>query len=260
MSLPAAADTRGDMRTGSGPTCRVRTRGAAQSRCAGRHWLPRALLLTLALALCPSLPGLAASVELELWCDLDPIVQEGAGQDIGPLDRQEAIRRLLEEARSALSAMVYGFDFVYTPSDAARSVGEVFELTPHGTIPWGDQRLTVADTRLEGHRLRALIRYELTAEQQSWRQAWQTGTIPKAAGEGTGNVFLGYRERETAMVNAIKESIRNHLRPRLLNKPREVRGELLLWDLTGTYVAAGEYHTRLVTRLRLTSVLPYLLY
>lgn len=254
------------MGTGTRKTCPLPATRAGRRACVRRRTpLGPPFLLALAIALLAfallAPPAVrAASVELELWCDLDPIVQEGAGQDTGPLDRQEAIRRLLEEARTTFSAMVYGLAFVYTPSDAARSVGEVFELTPHGTIPWGDLRLTVVDTRLVGDRLHALIRYELTAEQQSWREAWQTGTIAKAAGEGTGNVFLGYRERETAMVNALKESIRSHLRPRLPNKPREVRGELLLWDLKGTYVTAGEYHTRLVTRLRLTSVIPYLLY
>jgi hypothetical protein len=240
------------------PKCRSRTDTAARRGRPPGEALASVLALALALLL-PAL-GHAASVELELWCDLDPIVQEGVGQDTGPLDREEAIHRLLAEARTTLSAMVYGFSFVYTPSDASRSVGEVFDLTPRDLIPWGDGRLTIADTRLAGDRLHALIRYELSAEQQSWRDAWQSGTIPKAGGEGTGNVFLGYRERETAMTNALKESIRNHLRPRLLNKPREVRGEILLWTVTGTYVTAGEYHTRLVTRLRLTSVIPYLVY
>ena len=63
-----------------------------------------------------------------------------------------------------------------------------------------------------------------------------------------------------AMANAVKEAIRSYLRPRLLNKPREVRGELLLWELSATYLAAGEYHTRVVTRLRIDSVIPYRLY
>jgi hypothetical protein len=202
----------------------------------------------------------AEAIELELWCDLDPIVQEGAAQGVARLDPEEAVRRLLEEARTTISGMLYGYAFVYTPSDESRSVGEVFELEPRDQIPWGDLRLSVADTRLEDDRLHALIRYELSPEQRSWRDAWRTGSVAKAAGVGSANAFLGYRERGTALTNAIKESIRSYLRPRLPNKPREVRGELLLWDVAATYMSAGEYHTRVVTRLRVASVLPYLLY
>jgi len=199
-------------------------------------------------------------IELELWCDLDPIVEEGPGKDVGPLDPAEAVTRLLEEARTILSGMVYGYTFAYTPSDESRRVAESFELHTRAEIPWGDPALRVADTRLEGDRLHVLIRFSLTPEQQAWREAWQSGVVPRSSGNGSGNVFLGYRERGTALTNAVKESIRNHLRPRVPNKPREVVGEALLWDVAGTYIEAGEYHTRIVTRLRVGTVTPYRVY
>lgn len=223
--------------------------------------LPRRLILPLLALLCP-LSAVAAGdrIELELWCDLDPIVQEGAGKDVGPIDPDEAIRRMLDEARTIVSAMVYGCGFSYTPSDEARRVDERFDLTPRAEIPWGDPRLTVASTRMEERRLHALFRYELGAEQQAWRAAWQSGSVAKAAGEGIGNVFLGQVERGKALTEAIKESIRNHLRQRVPNKPHEVRGELLLWEVPGTYIDAGAYHTRVVTRLRIAEVTPYKIY
>jgi hypothetical protein len=216
-------------------------------------------LALLVLAASP-LSAAASRIELELWCDLDPIVQEGAGSSALPIEPEEAIRRLLEEARAILSGMVYGYTFSYTPSDQAREVAESFELTPRAEIPWGDPALRVAGTRLEEHRLRAVFRYELTPDQSDWRAAWQSAGVSKAGGEGRGNVFLGYRERHAALADAVKESIRNHLRPRVLNKPREVRGEVLLWEVPGTYATAGEYHTRVVTRLRIASIIPYRVY
>jgi hypothetical protein len=226
----------------------------SRARCLGP------LLLLLSLLLPAAAHAAADRIELELWFDLDPIVQEGAGQDVAPLAPETAVRRLLEEARVIVSGMVYGYAFSYTPSDEARQVAERFDLTPRAEIPWGDPALRVAGTRLDGHRLHVLIRYELSPDQRDWRDAWRSGVVDKAAGEGTGNMFKGYAERVTALTNALKESVRNHLRPRVLNKPREVVGEILIWDVPGTYVDSGAYHTRVTTRLRVNALTPYRVY
>lgn len=172
-------------------------------------------------------------------------------------DPEAAVLTLLEEARYVLSGMVYGFRFTYTPSDETRRVPEVFVLDAVAQIEPGDPALTVPATRLQDTRLEALFRYTLAPEQRQWRGAWSGGTVAKAGGVGTGSLFLGQSERLTALRNAVKDSIRNHLRPMVLNKPREVSGDLLLWEVGPTRAAAGTYTTRVVTRLRVRSLLPY---
>jgi len=217
------------------------------------------LAVLLALLAARGVPAVEAErVDLELWCDLDPIVQEGSAA--GSLSREEALRRLLEEARTVLSGMIYGYSFVYTPSDESRKVAETFRLTARAEIPWGDERLSVAGTRLDSSRLYALFRYKLDPEQEAWRTAWQSGAASKASGTGTGNVFLGYHERTAALYDAVKEAIRGYLRPGVPNKPREVRGELLLWEVPGTTMSSGEYRTRVVIRLRIAALTPYRVY
>ncbi len=63
--------------------------------------------------------------------------------------------------------------------------------------------------------------------------------------------------KRRSLEEAFKEAIRNHLRPVLFNKPREVRGELLLWQAPRVVVEAGDYLTAAAVKLRLQEVRPY---
>ncbi len=216
-----------------------------------------ALLPAICLLACAH-PAVAVNerLEVELWIDLEPVVV-AEGDEEYPLSRRTAVTRLLEEARTVISSMVYGYAFVYTPSDVIHRVQEVFGLEPLAEIVWGDPGLRVRQTRVLGTRLHAVIDYALADHQQVRRDSWSSGVIPRASGVGSGNVFLGFSERRTAFENAIKEAIRAHLRPRVFNKPREVRGEVLLWDTPSTHVASGEYFTRLNVKIRITDIVPY---
>ena len=199
-------------------------------------------------------------LEVELSLDLDPVVQEPGFAASGRMDVQDATQHLLGEARWILSGMIYGFHFDYTPADGSRRVEESFRLEPLAQIPWGDSALSVGSTLLDDRRLTVLFRYRLSEEQETRRQAWASATVEKAGGTGTANVFLGYAQRTVALENALKESVRAYLRPRLLNRPREARGLLVLWEVAQTRIWAGEYHTRVVTHLKMDDIIPYRVY
>jgi hypothetical protein len=216
---------------------------------------------------CPSLvllscllvvPGLAAQTELlrvRPWCELEPFVRVGA--DDYPLSRETAARRVLEEGRILFSAMVYGYTFVYTPSDAARHVEEIFELTPVAEIPWGSERLRVGETAVEGKRLTSRLSYGLSQPEALRRASWSSSALPLSTGVGQGSLFKGYTEKQTALANAMKDAVRNHLRTRILNKPREVRGDVVLWEDPMTIVKAGVYITTAKVKLRIREIVPY---
>lgn len=197
-----------------------------------------------------------ARLEIELWINLEPVVTE-ENDDEYPLSQEAAARKLLEEARRIVSSMVYGCTFVYTPADSAHRVAEVFDLLPVAEVAWGDPGLTVRQTRVVGTRLYAVVDYALVEFQQSRREAWSSGAIPRSTGMGSANVFLGHGERITAFENAMKEAVRGYLRPREPNKPREVRGEVLVWDSPNTQMSAGEYTTRVTIKLRIDEIIPY---
>jgi hypothetical protein len=192
-----------------------------------------------------------------LWCELEPLIQS-EGQEY-PLPREEARRRLLEEARGVFSAMIYGYRFRYTPGDETRGVAEEFVLLPVAEISWGDPHLRIVDAWTEGSRLYAKLEYELQPFQEDRRRAWGSTAVPTATGLGESSMFPGPAPQSKArsLQAAFREAIRNHLRPIRFNKPREVTGEILLWTPPAVVIEAGAYQTRIEVKLRVLEIRDY---
>jgi hypothetical protein len=195
-------------------------------------------------------------LELEVWCELEPMIQES---DAYPLSADAARQRVLEEARTLLSVMIYGARFSYTPPDAQRRQAEQFLLTPVAELAWGDPRLRIAEAEVREARLYARVRYDLQDFQAARRRAWQSNAIPTAGGTGHASLFAAAAPtgKRRSLEEALKESVRGHLRPVLFNKPREVRGELLLWEAPRVIVDAGDYLTLVNVKLHVREIRPY---
>jgi hypothetical protein len=191
---------------------------------------------------------------LDLWTELEPMIMEGEEHPVSPTTAAE---RMLEEARILLSAMIYGYRFVYTPSDVLRGVEELFELIPIAEIPWGDPRLEILFTERQGNRLQAKIAYGLVEHQRNRRSAWASNMIPLSGGTGAESVFQGQSARMDAYRDAVKQAIKEYARARFLNKPKELRGDVLLWGEPYTVISQGAYTTQVSVKLRLASHTPY---
>ncbi len=218
------------------------------------------LLLAVTLLLAATwLPALDTDPILtgEFWVELDPFVE--SGQD-SRLSREEAHTRILEEARFVFSGMIYGFKFVYTPSDATRKVAELFTFEPVAQIPWGDPALSVADVRIDGNLLRAYVRYIPTDHQLRWLKMMQSNIYSDATGWGQASMFAGRAAKYRAMEEAAKEAIRAHLRPRIYNKPKEVRGSVVFAEAPYVLIDAGEYKAKVTVKIDVDEIIPYRLY
>ncbi len=219
--------------------------------------LALAALLLLLLLPASSLQATAYDqLELEVWCELEPMIQES---DDYPLSDAAARQRVLEEARTLLSAMIYGVRFSYSPADARRRQAEEFQLSPVAELQWGDPRLQIAEAEVRDARLYARVRYDLQDFQAARRRAWQSNAIPTAAGIGRASLFAASAPagKRRSLEEAFKEAVRNHLRPVLFNKPREVSGELLLWQAPQVVVDAGDYLSKAAVKLRVQEIRPY---
>ena len=191
---------------------------------------------------------------LHPWCELEPMI---ATEEEYPLPREEAYRRILKEAQDIFSAMIYGFEFVYTPYDKRRNIPETFELKPSAELIWGDSNVRIVDLEEQNKKLFAGIHYELEGFQRLRRHAWSSNSIPLARGRGEANLFKGTDEKRESLREAIKNAIRNHLHPILFNKPREVTGEILIWEEPKTIIKSGSYITTVAVKLRVKKVMPY---
>jgi hypothetical protein len=153
--------------------------------------------------------------------------------------------------------MVYGWTFAYTPGDRERGVEESFLLTPIAEIPWGSPRLSVHETEVADLKLFARISYSLNDDELARRMSWEGNSAALSMGRGTADVFKGPAEKLASLRDAMRDAVRAHLAVRVLNKPREIRGSLVLWEGPRTVVRAGTYTTTARVKLQVSEIVPY---
>jgi len=192
-------------------------------------------------------------ISLHLWEETEPMIwtQEK------PRAKEETYRELLQEACEILSGMLYGYDFYYVPYDKSRNIAEEFKLIPLARVQWGDPNLKIEATERRGNRVYVKLNYYLESFQEARRDAWSSNTFPIVSGSGRGNLFAGRTAKRESISQAIKEAIRNHLRPRVFNKPRELSGQLLIWKEPRIIIEEGSYLTLVTIKLRVGEITPY---
>ncbi|MBI9101117.1 MAG: hypothetical protein JEY99_01785 [Spirochaetales bacterium] len=174
------------------------------------------------------------------WWETEPFV---GGVDY-PQNEEEAIKYLLEEAQWVFSGMIYGFAVDYTPADSSREIEQVFNMTPLGSIPWGDPRLKVITGWRERTRHFTDIGYTLEGMTLLRRQAWESNVHPQASQLGLYTMYEGFRGRRRAVENAALQAIRDYYRQRIGSRPTEIRGEIALFDVPYIIIKEGAYHAR----------------
>jgi len=176
-----------------------------------------------------------------------------------PIPVSTAERSLLDEARLLVSAMVYGWSFRFTPGDTSRAVAEQFVLTPVAEVPFGNPRLRVIETELsDDHtRLWARVLYSLTDDETRRREAWESNTATLSTGQGEASVMKGASAKRASLEDAVRQAIQQGLHDRYLNKPREVDGQVVLWEDPQTRVGSGSYRTVATVKFLLAEIVPY---
>jgi hypothetical protein len=189
------------------------------------------------------------------WIELEPLV--GIGEGPYPIPMDVAEKTLLEEGRTLVSGMIYGWTFSYTPGDKARRVDESFLLTPIAQVPWGSPRLHVIETEVTKARLWARIAYTLDEQESHRRASWDSNTTALSTGQGAGALRDGVSARTKALESAIRDAIRRSLDARYLNKPREIKGEVVLWTDPMVLAHSGTYMTTATIKFIVRDLIPY---
>jgi hypothetical protein len=219
---------------------------------------PIVIASLLAVLAVPAAADTDARLSIRPWMELEPLVR--IEPEDYPIPVETAAKRLLEEGRVLISAMIYGWTFTYYPGDKARRVEESFTLTPVAQIPWGSPRLRVTETGVEDARLWARIVYAMDEEEARRRSAWGSNTAALSTGSGTAAVQLGSAGRTAALEAAIKDAIRLSLDARYPNKPREVTGDVALWDDPLTRERAGVWAVTAKVKVLVRELIPYRIY
>jgi len=189
------------------------------------------------------------------WIELQPLGRLEPDEPQKPIKTAE--QELLEQGRVLFSAMIYGWTFTYIPGDLARQVKESFTLTPVAEIPWGSARLEVRETERDEAKLWARMSYALNDDEAQRRQAWESNTAALSTGRGQAKVSEGASARMASLRDAVRDAIRRSLDSRYINKPRQVDGEVVLWDDPVILAGSGAYTTSAKVKLLVRELVPY---
>jgi hypothetical protein len=220
------------------------------------------------LLLLPLCAGAQTILNEEFWADTEPLVfgleetssgADGAADFPAPnhVPLETALARILEEGRYVFSGMIFGFTFSYTPLDRARNIAEEFTLQPAFQISWSDPNLFVRETRREGSRVYARLRYALHEFQEAWYEGTLSNVMGSSAGAGEASIFAGYGEKIVSIQDSVKNAVREYARGRVDNKPRKVTGTVFLNGAPRLEVVSGVYRALSSVRLRIDEVVSY---
>ena len=199
-------------------------------------------------------------IDLDLWTEVTETIPALDKDENSYLSESEIYRRTLEDAVWIISGMIYGFAVTYTPLDLSRKVDEYLEITPLASIVWGDDKLEVVDTWFRNGKLSMQVRYFPDDTQITRLKLWESNIFPDSEGIGVVSVFSGYQGRVESIKQSIKEAIRNYLRIRNTNKPREINCKVLINEPPYTILDAGGYKSKVKITIKISEIMPYSYY
>jgi hypothetical protein len=188
-----------------------------------------------------------------------------------PLDAEALRRRALEEAAMFYSAMIYGWSFHYDIGERMRGLTEEFELTPLGTIPWGDPGLFATDVELRDMRFHLWTDYRMTDTQKRRTAMWRSGGMRNIQAIGHSGPLGGQAEaaaengdwmsiRQACLEDAARAAIRAILRQEERNRPREVTGFISLAAFPQYWMDSGRLAASARFRFQVTEIVPFAAY
>ena len=195
------------------------------------------------------------TIQAPIWVYLETVPGSYDAKTVP--EKEPPIQELDSIARLILSGMIYGWRFSYTPSDKTRQVEESFSLEPIGEITKGDTNYALKQIRPAYPRLSCWAQYTIDEKAARWESYWDSVLFTASSGRGQGE-----RTRETAGIRdayttAIQAAIREYARKQIKNKPKELRGEVLLSDEPRLFVQSGYFIADVRILINLQEIIPY---
>ena len=194
-----------------------------------------------------------------LWFAIDDVPALTAAQKQNSAEYKNAVQSIKTLAPFMVQALVFGWNFTYTPSDKLRGVDEYFSIEPAIAFTGYENRLVYKDVRvdIEHNRFECWAEFPLTEAMIYRRQFWQSALYPQIGGKGYSSIMNGSAGIQEACRLALKDAIRNYARKLIKNKPKEIHGTVLATDLPRYYVDSGKYCADLDFFLFVSKIVEY---
>lgn len=190
-------------------------------------------------------PNFQEIIQIHIWSELDAYPELAEAQNTNAEIFDYSKERIKNLAPFLINGMVYGWNFVYTPSDKLRAIDEYFEISPISQIDTKENPITYRNPWIQDNLVHIWAEYTRTKNQIHSFKAWETTTTKKTQGTGTASVKLGFEGISEATKNAIRDGIRNFYRPIIKNKPKEISGRIIISKEPKIGITQGQYSVKL---------------
>lgn len=159
-----------------------------------------------------------------------------------------------------LSGLVFGWDFEYVPYDKRRNVKEFFEIKPKYKIEIDDQFLNITNLTPAYPYLYCYAEYTSDNLVTKRQETWASVTYKTVQGKGTGERSDEVQGIFNAYINATKDAIRRYAQTLTKNKPKEIRGQILIKNNPRLFMTSGRFHASLEMYIHITEIISYELF
>lgn len=162
---------------------------------------------------------------------------------------------LLELSAHVLSGMTYGLNFVYTPSDKKRNVEEFFDLKP--VFKPSTEDIKITEVRVKYPYCYSWAEYGISEAHAGHFKLWTKNAHKTIKGSGHGDRFDELEGVYIAYSEAIKNAVRKYARTFLKNKPKEIRGAVLIKSSPRLFVESGFFKAELELYIQIDEIIKY---
>lgn len=173
-------------------------------------------------------PSLIKHIRFPVWAQVD--AYPGWTDENSTADENFGypINSIKEMTPFLINGMVYGWDFIYVPSDKLRGVEEYFELKEINPGEDLSAQIQYSSTWIEDNKFNCWVDFERTDMQVRNYNLWASIRNPVIKGIGYGALADGFEGIKKASEEAVKNAIREHYRTKFKNKPKEISGSVLI--------------------------------
>ena len=220
-----------------------------------KFYLSSLIILFVSFTLTSQTPSLIHNIRFNMWANVDayPGLEDAADYE----GFEYPIKQIKEIAPFLVNGMVCGWEFSYTPYDKKRGVDEYLEINEIVPEVYVKQGIKYSSPWIEDNKFNCWIDYKRSDYDVQTYNQWSTIKNPVISGRGYGKVDIGFNGIKDAAEDALKEAIRNHYRPIIKNKPKEIRGKVLIKEIPVIGVDEGRYAINLDFFLEWGKIIEY---
>ena len=123
-----------------------------------------------------------------------------------------------------------------------------------------ENNISYSDPWVEDGKVNCWTEFTRTRQMIRDYSLWSSITNPKIAGIGYGKIEDGFDGIREAVQEAVKNAIRSYYRTRIRNKPKEIRGKVLVRSEPLIGIDQGRYKVQLDFFMESGRIIPYTQY